>query len=114
MGPFFVANLEGFFEPGLEKSPGLATPTLPITNYWQFICNCNPKHVMNVKRIFGILLTVLGIIGLIYFAVLFMDASGTERQVKTLIVYGLLGAIFFFTGIGLIRNTRDDARPPVR
>ena len=69
---------------------------------------------MNVKRIFGILLTVLGIIGLIYFAVLFMDASGTERQVKTLIVYGLLGAIFFFTGIGLIRNTRDDARPPVR
>jgi hypothetical protein len=68
---------------------------------------------MNVKRVFGILLTVLGIIGLIYFAVIFLDASGTERQVKTLIVYGLLGAIFFFTGIGLIRNTRDDARPPV-
>jgi hypothetical protein len=68
---------------------------------------------MNVKRVFGILLTVLGIIGLIYFAVIFLDASGTERQVKALIVYGLLGAIFFFTGIGLIRNTRDDARPPV-
>lgn len=69
---------------------------------------------MNVKRTFGIILTVLGIASLIYFAVLFMDASGTERQIKTLIVYGLLGAIFFFTGIGLIRNTRDDARPPIQ
>jgi len=72
------------------------------------------KKIMNVKRVFGILLTVLGIIGLIYFASIFMKASGTERQVKTLVVYGLLGAIFFFTGISLIRNTRDDARPPVR
>ncbi len=72
------------------------------------------KKAMNVKRVFGIILTILGIVGLIYFAMLFMDAKGTERQVKTLIVYGLLGAIFFFTGIGLIRGTRDDARPPVR
>lgn len=69
---------------------------------------------MNVKRLFGIILTVLGIVGLIYFAVLFMDASGTERQIKTLVVYGILGAIFFFTGISLIRSTRDDARPPVQ
>jgi len=29
------------------------------------------------------------------------------------VVYGILGAIFFFTGIGLIRATKDDARPPV-
>lgn len=68
---------------------------------------------MNVKRTFGIILTVLGIGALIYFAVLFIKASGTERQVKILIVYGLLGCIFFFTGIGLVRNTRDDARPPI-
>lgn len=69
---------------------------------------------MNVKRLFGIILTVLGIAGLIYAAVVFMDTSGTGRQIKSLIVYGLLGAIFFFTGIGLIRGTRDDARPPVQ
>jgi uncharacterized membrane protein len=68
---------------------------------------------MNVKRIFGIILTVLGIAGLIYFAALFIKAGGTEREIKVLIVYGLLGAIFFFTGISLIRNTRDDARPPI-
>lgn len=68
---------------------------------------------MNVKRTFGIILTILGIAALIYFAVLFIDASGTQRQIKILIVYGLIGAIFFFTGISLIRNTRDDARPPI-
>jgi hypothetical protein len=68
---------------------------------------------MNVKRTFGIILTVLGIAALIYFATLFIKATGTERQIKVLVVYGLLGAIFFFTGIGLIRNTRDDARPPI-
>lgn len=69
---------------------------------------------MNVKRVFGIILTVLGIAGLIYAAVVFMDTNGSGRQVKSLIVYGLLGAIFFFTGIGLIKNTRDDARPPIQ
>lgn len=69
---------------------------------------------MNVKRTFGIILTILGIVGLIYFAVMFMEARGTERQIKSLIVYGLLGAIFFFTGISLIRTTKDDARPPVQ
>ena len=68
---------------------------------------------MNVKRTFGIILTVLGIAALIYFAVLFVNTSSSAKQIKILIVYGVLGAIFFFTGIGLIRNTRDDARPPI-
>jgi len=69
---------------------------------------------MNVKRTFGIILTILGIAGLIYAAVLFMNNGSTGRQIKSLIVYGILGAIFFFTGIGLIKGTRDDARPPVQ
>ena len=69
---------------------------------------------MNVKRLFGIILTVLGIAGLIYAAVLFMNGGSGSGQVKSLIVYGVLGAIFFFTGIGLIKGTQDDARPPVR
>lgn len=68
---------------------------------------------MNVKRTFGIILTVLGIAALIYFAILFINSTGSGKQIKILIVYGLLGAVFFFTGIGLIRNTRDDARPPI-
>ena len=66
---------------------------------------------MNIKRLFGVILTILGIAGLIYFAVIFMDATGAARQIKSLIVYGLLGAVFFFTGISLIRTTHDDRRP---
>ena len=68
-------------------------------------------NVMNVKRLFGVILTILGIGGLIYAAVLFMNRGGGSY--KALAVYGILGAVFFFTGIGLIRTTQDDARPPV-
>ena len=60
---------------------------------------------------FGVILTILGIGGLIYAAVLFMNHGGGGY--RSLAVYGILGAIFFFTGIGLIKTTRDDARPPV-
>ena len=56
---------------------------------------------MNVKRTFGIILTVLGIAALIYFATLFIKANGTERQIKILIVYGVLGAIFSLQASGL-------------
>ena len=69
---------------------------------------------MNLKRVFGVILTLLGIVGLIYAAIVFIDGGGASKQIKTLIVYGILGAVFFFTGIGLIRGTRDDARPPVQ
>ena len=56
------------------------------------------------KRIFGIILTVLGIIGLIMAAMQFANSTGNIKQI---IVYGILGAVFFFAGIGLIRNTKD-------
>ena len=64
---------------------------------------------MNVKRIFGTLLTLLGIIGLIYAAYVFATTSGQMRDVKSLIIYGILGVIFFLSGISLIRNTKDEA-----
>ena len=69
---------------------------------------------MNIKRVFGVLLTILGISGLIYAAVIFMKTEGTNNQIKTLAVYGILGAIFFFTGIGLIKGTEDNTNPPIR
>jgi uncharacterized membrane protein len=62
---------------------------------------------MNLKRTFGTILTILGIIGLIYSAVGFVQNSETTRA---LIVYGILGLIFFLTGISLIRDTRDIAK----
>jgi uncharacterized membrane protein len=71
------------------------------------------RTAMNVKRIFGITLTILGIFGLIYAATLFVNGNGSKSEMKSLIVYGILGAIFFFTGIGLVKTTHDDGRPPV-
>ncbi len=64
---------------------------------------------MNVKRIFGVLLTLLGIGGLIYTAVLFANTSGNTHDVKLSIVYGILGIIFFIAGIGLVRTTKDES-----
>lgn len=62
---------------------------------------------MNIKRIFGSILTVLGIIGLIYCAVLFVNGHGGKHDIKALVVYGLLGLLFFGAGIGLVRSTKD-------
>ena len=58
------------------------------------------------KRVLGIILSLIGVIGLIMAGVNFMN-GGDTRDIKQIVVYGVLGAIFFFAGIGLIRNTRD-------
>ncbi|RZL46303.1 MAG: hypothetical protein EOP00_15400 [Pedobacter sp.] len=61
---------------------------------------------MNVKRTFGTILTILGIIGLIYAGWGFVQQSGGTRG---LIVAAIIGLIFFVSGIGLVRNTKDEA-----
>lgn len=63
---------------------------------------------MNIKRIFGALLTVLGISGLIYAAILFANLSGGTHAIKEVIIYSILGLLFFISGIGLIRTVRDN------
>jgi len=64
---------------------------------------------MNIKRIFGTLLTLLGIVSLIYAAYVFTNTSGGTRDVKSLVIYGILGLLFFISGIGLIKATKDEA-----
>ena len=61
------------------------------------------------KRILGIILSILGIIGLIIAAVIFAGGGEGPKHIKTILVYGVLGAIFFFSGIGLIKGTADKA-----
>ena len=61
------------------------------------------------KRVFGIILTVLGIVGIILAAINFMNGGASTQNVKEITVYGIIGLIFFFAGIGLIRTTRDKA-----
>ena len=64
---------------------------------------------MNIKRIFGALLTVLGISGLIYAGVLFVNSNSGSHTIKALVIYGIIGLIFFIAGISLIRTTKDES-----
>ncbi|HEY2347700.1 MAG TPA: hypothetical protein VGH64_01730 [Puia sp.] len=60
------------------------------------------------KRLFGVILTILGIAGLVIAAYNFVQGNtGSNHSVKSVMVYGILGLLFFFAGIGLIRSTRD-------
>jgi hypothetical protein len=69
----------------------------------------NKYLYMNIKRIFGALLTALGIGGLIYEAVIFTNTSGSDRDIRSLLIYGILGTVFFIAGISLIRTTKDES-----
>ncbi len=63
------------------------------------------------KRVIGVILTLLGIIGVVMAGVNFVNSGGgTNHNVRAIMVYGILGLLFFFAGIGLIRSTRDIAK----
>ncbi len=64
---------------------------------------------MNIKRIFGAILTALGIGGLIYAAVLFVNTSGGTHDIKALVMISILGLLFFIAGISLVRTTKDES-----
>jgi len=64
---------------------------------------------MNIKRIFGALLTILGIIGLIYTATVVFKTGGSSYDIKSIVIYGGLGLLFFVSGLGLIRTTKDES-----
>ena len=61
------------------------------------------------KRLIGILLTLLGVAGLIVAGYYFLNTGQGTRSIKNIIMYGVLGLIFFIAGIGLIQNTNDKA-----
>lgn len=64
---------------------------------------------MNLKRIFGAVLTVLGIVSLIYAAQVFLTTTENTKDIKTLVIYGILGLLFFVSGINLVRTTKDES-----
>jgi hypothetical protein len=61
------------------------------------------------KRLLGIILSILGIAGLIIAAIELINGGEGARHIKSMAVFGILGAIFFFAGISLVRNTNDKA-----
>jgi len=70
------------------------------------LINSQITQAMNVKRLFGTILTILGIVGIIYAGYGFIQQSMQWRQ---LLVAAVIGVIFFISGIGLVRNTKDEA-----
>lgn len=75
------------------------------------ICNHLIKPlIMNLKRTFGAILTILGVISLIYAAYIFANTATGEQNIKTTSIYGVIGLIFFIAGIGLVKKTRDDSK----
>lgn len=63
---------------------------------------------MNLKRIFGALLTLLGTGGIIYAAILFVNSASGNKNIRTLAIYGIIGLLFFLSGLNLIRGTKDE------
>jgi uncharacterized membrane protein len=59
------------------------------------------------KRILGIILSLIGVVGLILAAVRFANGRAGSQSVRLIAIYSILGVIFFFSGIGLIKNTTD-------
>lgn len=59
------------------------------------------------KRVLGVVLTILGAIGLIMAGSSFINNGDSVVNIKTVAMYGIIGLIFFFAGIGLIRSTKD-------
>jgi len=58
---------------------------------------------MHLKHFFGTLLTIIGIVGLIYGAYIFLNEENSDW--KTIAVTFILGLIFFTSGLGLIKGT---------
>lgn len=61
------------------------------------------------KRVLGIILSVLGVAGLICAGIAFMNGGSGTKNIKVIMFSGIVGAIFFFAGIGLVKNTKDKA-----
>ena len=67
----------------------------------------SPSRLMNQKRTFGSLLTLLGIAGIIYGALGLIGMVALSK-VNSFVPLGV-GLIFFFAGISLVRATGDRA-----
>lgn len=59
------------------------------------------------KRFLGIALSILGVIGLLYAGIQFINGGSGTKSIKTIIFSAVVGAIFFFAGISLVKNTSD-------
>jgi uncharacterized membrane protein len=59
------------------------------------------------KRVLGIILSLLGITGLIYAGVAFLNGGSNTRNIKAISIAAILGITFFVAGIKLVGSTKD-------
>lgn len=59
------------------------------------------------KRVIGMVLTILGIAGLVMAGYFFMNTGKNSHAGKNIAMYGILGIVFFSAGISLLKNTTD-------
>jgi uncharacterized membrane protein len=64
---------------------------------------------MNIKRIFGTFLTILGVVGLVMAAIQFVNNSAGAHNVRVLVTFAILGLVFFISGLGLVRTIKDES-----
>ena len=62
------------------------------------------------KRALGLILTLIGVVALIISAWTFVNHNGNTYNVKVIVACGILGLVFFVSGIGLVRSTKDTIR----
>lgn len=97
------------FIKGLDFYSGPFFMPLRVSYHGHMFCTSFSKYVAMEKRTFGIILTILGILGLVLAGINFLKGGSGTYNIKQIITFGVLGAVFFFAGIGLIQNTRDKA-----
>ncbi len=89
-----------------ERERGWAIKFIEMA--WHIIFSLSGKKDME-KRVIGMILTLLGIVGLIAAGYFFMRGGENTTAFKSIALYGILGFIFFIAGVGLVRNTKDKA-----
>jgi len=63
---------------------------------------------MNIKSILGLLLSLVGIIGLLYAIMLYTNNSGAGTNMNNLIIYGVLGGVLLLSGFSLNESVKDE------
>jgi uncharacterized membrane protein len=64
---------------------------------------------MNIKRIYGALLTALGICSLVYAIASLVNSSGLSK-ILALTIFGILGLTFLISGISLVKKIKDETQ----
>lgn len=71
--------------------------------------NSGYVQIMNIRKIYGALLAMIGTAGLVYATVSLVNPTGLSN-IMVLVIYCILGLAFFIAGINLVRTIKDEQR----